>query len=192
MSALYAFRDKLCFRLRQKLDVYCLSGFRKLQLRIQGMKMGQGTIPRIRINWPHQVQLGDGCHLEHDIYFKYDGIWSPGPSIVIGNRVFIGANVEFNISQGIQIGDDSLIASGCKFVDHNHGMETSTTMNRQNLSEAAIHIGSDVWLGYSVIVLKGSQIGEGAVVAAGAVVNQDIPPFEIWGGIPARKIGERK
>jgi acetyltransferase-like isoleucine patch superfamily enzyme len=183
--------DKLFFRTKQKMDACFFSPIRKIILKTQGMKIGRGTIPAIRVNWPHQVQIGDTCHLEHGVYFKFDGIWSPGPSIVVGNRVFIGANVEFNISRGLNIGDDCLIASGCKFVDHDHGMELSIPMNRQSLAEAKINIGSGVWLGYDCIVLKGCQIGEEAVVAAGAVVNQDIPPYEIWGGVPARKIGKR-
>jgi acetyltransferase-like isoleucine patch superfamily enzyme len=55
-----------------------------------------------------------------------------------------------------------------------------------------IIIGENVWLGCNVAVLKGANIGDGAVVAAGAVVTKSIPPYEIWGGVPAKKIGERK
>jgi acetyltransferase-like isoleucine patch superfamily enzyme len=50
----------------------------------------------------------------------------------------------------------------------------------------------DVWLGCHVVVLMGVKIGRGAVVAAGAIVNKNIPSYEIWGGVPAKKIGERK
>lgn len=52
-------------------------------------------------------------------------------------------------------------------------------------------IESDVWVGYGAIVMAGVRIGQGAIVATGAVVVKDVPPYEIHGGIPARKIGER-
>ena len=88
-----------------------------------GMQVGPGTLlPRMRVTWPHQVSLGKECHLEHDIYFKFDGTYAPGPSIIIGDRVFLGFGCEFNIRQRIEIGADALIGSGCKFIDHDHGI----------------------------------------------------------------------
>ncbi|MGZ5020707.1 MAG: acyltransferase, partial [Chthoniobacterales bacterium] len=59
-------------------------------------------------------------------------------------------------------------------------------------AEADIVVESDVWLGTNVIVLKGVRIDRGAIIAAGAVVTKSIPEYEIWGGVPAQKIGERK
>jgi len=52
-------------------------------------------------------------------------------------------------------------------------------------------IGRDVWIGCHVVVLPGVTIGDHAVVAAGAVVTKSIPSGEMWGGVPAKKIGER-
>ena len=52
-------------------------------------------------------------------------------------------------------------------------------------------IGNDVWLGLNVIVKKGVVIGDGAIVGAGSVVTKNIPPYEIWAGVPAKKIKER-
>lgn len=60
---------------------------------------------------------------------------------------------------------------------------------RPELPETVIE--DDVWIGFGAIVLAGVRIGRGAIVAAGAVVTRDVPPYEIHGGIPARKIGER-
>lgn len=54
-----------------------------------------------------------------------------------------------------------------------------------------VNIGHDVWLGYNATILSGVTIGSGAVVAANATVTQDIPPYEIWGGNPARRLGVR-
>lgn len=166
--------------------------FRKLWFSFLGMKIGKGTVlPKLYVTWPHQVSIGSNCNLEQGIFFKYDGIWKQGPTIIVGDDVFIGTGCEFNVNHGVYIGNHSLVASGCRFIDHDHGMEVGLLMNKQPAVGKSIKIGSDVWIGCNVTVLKGVEIGDGAVVAAGAVVTKSILPMEIWGGIPAKKIGER-
>ncbi|CAH8292998.1 succinyltransferase-like protein [Mariniflexile fucanivorans] len=165
---------------------------RKIYFGVFGMKVGHHTkLPSIRVTWPHQVEIGDNCQLEPDIFFKFDGVWEKGPSICIGNNVFIGANCEFNISKKIIIGDESMIASGCKFIDHNHDTSAILKEHRGRDEEKEIKIGYDVWLGFNVIVLMGVEIGDSAIIAAGSVVTKSVPPHEIWAGIPAKKIGKR-
>ena len=180
--------DRLLFRIRHgKLVAY----FRTAWLRFCGVKVGRHTlIPRTSITWPHQVQIGNHCVLESDILYKFVGIWSPGPSIIIGNGVFIGKGCEFNIRKKINIGHGAAIASGCKFIDHDHGI-TGTKLDETPGAELEIVVGDYVWLGCNVVVLKGVTIGSSAVVGAGAVVTKNIPAGEIWAGIPARKIGRR-
>ena len=187
------FFQKAGFVIRHRAADTFISNIRRIWFLSLGMRIGKKTIiPKLLITWPHQVALGKNCKLEDHIYFKYDGPWLPGPSITIGNTVFIGSGCEFNITEGITIGDDTLIASGCRFIDHDHGTSIQQLMHSQKGVASCITIGNDVWLGCNVIVLKGVQIGNGAVVAAGAVVTKSVPAFEIWGGIPAKKIGERK
>jgi acetyltransferase-like isoleucine patch superfamily enzyme len=166
--------------------------FRKYKYCILGMQVGKGTlIPQMHITWPHQLILGTNVVLEHNIFFKYDGIWNKGPSIIIGDNTFIGHSCEFNIQQKILVGKDTLIASGCKFIDHDHGTSLNGLMRLQIAKADTIEIGNDVWLGCNVLVLKGVKIGNGAVIAAGAVVTKSVLCHEIWAGIPAKKIGER-
>lgn len=165
---------------------------RKKYYALYGMKTGSATfLPRIYVTWPHQLKIGRNCRLEHGIYFKFDGIWKPGPSICIEDNVFIGAGCEFNIREGITVGANTLIASNCKFIDHDHGIAANKLIGGQPCVNKSIKIGEDVWLGVNAVILKGVEIGNGAVIAASAVVNKSVPPFEIWGGIPAKKIGER-
>ena len=161
-------------------------------LRLCGVKCGKNTLfPRTSVSWPHQLQIGDDCFLEPDIFFKFDGIWAPGPSIIIGNHVFIGRGCEFNIKKSIHIGDHCLIGSGSKFIDHDHGINPTQLIHLQAGPQASISVGSDTWIGDNVVVLKGVCIGRGSVVGAGAIVTRDIGDFEIWAGVPARKMGER-
>ena len=183
--------QKICFRLRYQFAFRPL--LRKLWWQAQGARFGAETsVPRLAMTWPHQVRVGAGCVLEEDIFFKYDGYWQPGPSILIGDRVFVGKGCEFNIRKRIEIGRDCLIASGCKFIDHDHEMTMGGgPMRGLSCPEAAITLEEDAWLGVNVVVLKGVTIGRGAVVGAGAVVTKSIPAYEIWAGIPARRLGTR-
>lgn len=186
------FFDKVVLYIRASLLSSLVNTVRKIYYAMIGMRIGKGTsLSTLYFTWPHQVSIGDGCDLEHSIIFKFAGIWKPGPSIRIGNNVFIGAGCEFNITDSIQVGDDSLIATGCRFIDHDHGISSHELMRVQQGIGKPILIGKDVWLGSNVIVLKGVSIGDGAIVAAGAVVTKSILAQEIWAGVPARKIGER-
>lgn len=187
------FFQKGFFVLRFRYLASLLSNFRKLYYGLLGMQIGGGTkIPKIYVTWPHKVSIGKNCQLERNIFFKYDGVWTKGKSISIEDNVFIGANCEFNSTASITIGAYGLIASGCKFIDHNHGTDITPNGGRGNDVAKEIILANNVWLGVNVVVLMGVEIGEGAIVAAGAVVTKSIPPYEIWGGIPARKIGTRE
>lgn len=159
-------------------------------LRMRGAQIGSGTRipPRTLFTWPHQVKLGNRCILQPDIFFNFDHYWTPGPSIVIGDRVFIGRGCEFNIRRHLDIGDDCLIASGCTFTDSNHGRNPDEPMNRQPVESNPIVLGRNVWIGARCVILQGVLIGDAAVVGAGAVVTKNIPPGEVWGGVPARPL----
>ena len=169
------------------------SRLRTAWLKFCGVQIGKHTlIPKIAVTWPHQVQIGNNCVLEPDIFFKFDGIWCPGPSIIIGDGVFIGRGCEFNITKRITIGQGCAIASSCKFIDHDHGTLAGAFIRDQPGIEKPIEIGSDCWIGVNAVILKGVVIGDGAVIGAGAIVNKSIPAGEIWAGVPAKKIGMRK
>lgn len=163
---------------------------RTLVWRIRGACIGKGTrlSPHTEITWPHQVTIGADCILQSGIFFNYSHYWTAGPSICLRDRVFVGRNVEFNIQGGIEIGDDTLIASGCFFVDHDHGRQGDRPMNQQESVVEPISIARNVWIGANVTVLKGVSIGQGAVVAAGAVVIKSVPAGEVWGGVPAKPL----
>ena len=194
MASSFAVTARGIFRLRASL-AKAVAQVRTTYWRGLGMEIGAGTLlPKVHVTWPHQVSIGAHCALEPGVCFKFDGIYAPGPSILVRDRVFIGFGCEFNVRRRIEIGSDCLIASGCKFIDHDHGsVRRDVPMRGQTDGpEAEILLEEDVWLGANVIVLKGVRVGRGAIVAAGAIVTKDIASYEIWGGVPARKMGERR
>jgi acetyltransferase-like isoleucine patch superfamily enzyme len=184
------FWHKLAYRLRNPAFLLPL---RRWRMCLWGADLGKGTLlgHRVYFSWPHKVKTGPVCLIEDAVRFKHDGPWSAGQSIFLGERVFVGAETEFNIARSITIGDKCLIGAGSRFVDHDHGIEGGRDILGQPGKVAEIVIGRDVWIGANVVVLKGVHIGAGAVIAAGAVVTKAVPAGEIWGGVPARKLGQR-
>ena len=112
-------------------------------------------------------------------------------SIQIGERTTIGHYAFIYASKRIEIGSDCMIAPFVYMVDSDHGTERNRPMNQQLNLTAPIRIGNDVWIATGAKILRGVTVGDGAIIAAGAVVNQDVPPYAIAGGMPARVIGER-
>lgn len=112
--------------------------------------------------------------------------------IKIGKRTTVGYHTFIFASEGIEIGDDCLIASFVYLVDSNHTIKKGININQQPNKTAPISIGKDVWIASNVTILKGVTIHDGAVIAANSVVNEDVRANEVWGGTPARKIGMRE
>jgi len=70
-------------------------------------------------------------------------------------------------------------------------MDEVTKTEKLPENDQPVVIEEDVWCGANVTILKGVHIGKGSVIAAGAVVIRDVGEYEIWGGVPAKKIKNR-
>ena len=124
-----------------------------------------------------------------------DSLFSP--SIVIGDNVSIGDCFHITAINNITICDGVLIGKFVTITDNSHGYTDMTSLHtrptkRIPYSKGSVLIEKDVWVGDKATILPGVKIGTGSVVACGAVVTKDIPPYVIVGGVPAKKIGERK
>jgi acetyltransferase-like isoleucine patch superfamily enzyme len=87
-----------------------------------------------------------------------------------------------------------MIATGSILIGANHSISLNAPMCEQPIAQdrLGIIIEEDVWVGAGCIILPGAHIAHGAVIAAGAVVRGFVPANKIFGGVPARQIGERK
>lgn len=108
-----------------------------------------------------------------------------GKNITIGRDVFINSGCHFQDQGGITIGDGSLIGHNVVLATINHDL--SPLKNREN-HYAPIVIEDHVWIGSNATILQGVTVGRWSVVAAGAVVTKDAPPFTLVGGVPAKII----
>lgn len=154
---------------------------------------------------PERIRIGENSILGCAIILERDT-----GSVHIGNNTYIGAST-IACAEKISVGSDVLIAWGVTIVDHDsHSVDWENRREdvrlwregylRGNLEKAAemknwdvvqkkdVNIGDKAWIGFNAIILKGVTIGEGAVVAAGAVVTKDVPAWTVVGGNPAKII----
>jgi maltose O-acetyltransferase len=109
-------------------------------------------------------------------------------NITIGKDTIIGDHCFMDGRAPLTIGNHVGIASQVLIYNDEHNINSPNYEN----SFGPVTIGDYVFIGPRVIILPNVKIGKGAVVAAGAVVTKDIPDYEIWGGVPAKKISDRK
>ncbi|HZK59489.1 MAG TPA: CatB-related O-acetyltransferase [Cryobacterium sp.] len=124
---------------------------------------------------PRRLSIGDDAYIGKYCTIECDG--SFGNGVLIANNVgLVGRLDHDHRSVGVPIrlspwiGDPAYGGRG---------------------RELEIVIGDDVWIGYGSVILSGVTIGRGAVVAAGSVVTEDVPPYAIVRGNPATAVGER-
>lgn len=136
---------------------------RKTVLRLLGAKIGQGAV----------------------LYGGFE-IRSPG-KLQIGANSCIGHNAILDARGGLVIGSYVNFSSEVMIWTAQHDYRSSTF----ETGFKPVTIGDYGWLGPRCIILPGVTIGEGAVIAAGAVVTKNVAPYTLVGGVPAQKIGDR-
>jgi acetyltransferase-like isoleucine patch superfamily enzyme len=115
--------------------------------------------------------------------------------IRIGAHCYINPGCVLYSGNGITMGDYVLLAPGVIIVPTNHAFARRDIPIRcQGFqpSKGGILIEEDVWIGANSVVLDGSRIARGAIIAAGSVVTSAISSYEIWGGVPAVKLRDRE
>jgi acetyltransferase-like isoleucine patch superfamily enzyme len=137
---------------------------------------------------PSEIFLGEDAKLTVNgnfaIYTGFHISVSKGASLAVGSG-YINNKVTIDCFTSITIGHKVAISKGVTIRDcDNH------SINGNKMISAPITIGDNVWIGLNATILKGVSIGNGAVVAAGAVVTKDVPEKALVGGVPARIIKE--
>lgn len=137
---------------------------RHLAYRLAGVRIGRGSTIHMWANFfqPRNIEIGEGT--------------------VIGNNAFLDGRAPLIIGNHVDIASEVMI----------YNSEHDINDPEFSATQESVEIGDYVFIGPRAIILPGVKIGRGAVVAAGAVVASDVSDFEIVGGVPAKKIGERR
>lgn len=140
----------------------------------------RGTIPsQLFLGTDSEFIIDGSSNIYHGANFQVRGILKLG-NVFINNRCRIYCNKCIEIGDKTVIGEDVLIRDNDGHFILKNGQRIP--------NEAPIVIGGNVWICARVIILKGVNIGDGAVIAAGAVVTKDVPAKALVGGVPAKII----
>lgn len=118
---------------------------------------------------------------------------STEPNLSIGNNCSFGAYNHITCANRVTIGDSLLTGKWVTITDNSHGETDKGTLGmrpqkRPITSKGPVIIGNNVWIGDKATILPGVSIGDGAVIAANAVVTKDVPAYSVVGGNPAKVI----
>lgn len=128
--------------------------------------------------------IGENVSIADDVYIKV----GKNARLEIGDNVNINKGTRISAFESIVIGSNTLIASYCNILDHNHQFDLQSPASTEHYDCGPIVIKDGSWLGTKVQVNKGVTIGRFTVIAANAVVTKDALDSCIYGGIPAKKI----
>jgi acetyltransferase-like isoleucine patch superfamily enzyme len=127
------------------------------------------------------------CDKQLDVHGKYFEI---DDTVDLGN--FCSLHGGYTKETALKIGAHTYISTGSIIMAITHLYKSKIeTIESQGMTSLGLTIGKDCWIGANAVIKPGLVIGDGVVVGAGAVVTKSIPDYEIWVGVPARKIGER-
>lgn len=141
------------------------------------------------------VQIGNSVTVARFAQIRPSGYYGGelGVGFQIGDNSNIGAFAYIGASGGIRIGNNVMMGPRVSLLAEQHVFDrTDTPMKSQGSTRKGIVIEDDVWLGANCCILDGVTVGTGSIVATGAVVTKDVPPYSIVGGVPARIIRSRK
>ena len=142
-----------------------------------------------RRRYTSELRLADDstliCHSDFKLYQGASIYVAPNAVLELkGEKGFMNTNSTLNCFCHIEIGDDCGIGDNVTIADSDHHSIDG------NNPTAPIVIGNHVWIASNAMICKGVTIGDGAVVAAGAVVRIDVPPHCLVGGVPAKVLKE--
>lgn len=160
--------------------------------------IGKGTVLGLGTRFvdPHNFKIGENCkfgdHCMLASWDSYNGM-AYTPAVTIGNNCSFGFCNHITCCNRIVIGDNVLTGMYVLISDNSHGEIDSDVLGipppkRPLYSKGEIIIGNNVWIGDKVAILAGVHIGDGAIVAANAVVTKDVPNNCVVGGAPAKII----
>jgi acetyltransferase-like isoleucine patch superfamily enzyme len=136
---------------------------------------------------PFFKKIGKGVLIWDNVIFKFPGDISLGDNVQIAQQcLFIGKS-------GLEIGNDVMIGMGTKIITSTHNHDSlEIPMYKQGLSFSPITIENDVWFGFNCVVLGGTKIGKGSIIAANAVViPNEYERFSIIAGVPGKVVKKR-
>jgi acetyltransferase-like isoleucine patch superfamily enzyme len=175
-GALYEMTAAACYSLRDRVSTVVRRG--NLARAGPGVFIQAGAV----IRNPERVSLGRGVRIGRDVVFtteRGDG------SVSIGDETWFDKGCHVDFTGDLVIGSGCTFSANVRIYSHDHGRDPRSPPNPRRL-----RIGDRVWVGTGASILQNvGELGDGCVIAAGAVVTKRVPPEMLVGGNPARVVG---
>lgn len=149
--------------------------------------IGPGTIIfcNVQLIGSSRIRIGRDCLLKQHVYLRAGG----AGRIEIGDRTQVNNFCSFYGYAPLTIGSGCMIAPGVRLLTTRHNPEGDRSEPNWGTEHEAVRIGDAVWIGANALVLPGVSVGDYSIIAAGAVVTKDVPPYSIVKGVPGRVTG---
>lgn len=158
------------------------NGYLKLGVSKLFAKVKFGTLPRIDRLTEVSIDSGANCAIGKRFNMRRNAILRvrKGATIKLGNNVSLGNNCIVACHDRIEIGDHVQLSPGVLLYDHDHDFRVPGGLNEGKFVSSPITIGNNVWIGANSIILRGTQIGDNCVIAAGSIVKGNIPAGSVF------------
>jgi len=156
---------------------------------------GKGVRTGVFLHWvmgKGDIVLGDNVSIDGKCGFSFTQRYTPNPTLEIGDFSEVGHGCGFVVAKRITIGKHTRISLNTEIFDSNgHPMEADLRRRDLPAHESEVRpvvIGDDVWIGRNCVILPGTKIGDGCIIAAASVVRGKIPPYSLVAGNPGKVI----
>jgi acetyltransferase-like isoleucine patch superfamily enzyme len=135
-----------------------------------------------------KVRLGRWCWIGHGTKIRaHEG------EVEIGAKSVLGQECTISSFQHVSIGRECIVADRVMLIDFDHGVvEPERAVRDQGIYKRDVRVGNNVWVGYGACFLRGSRVGDNAIVGTLSVVTRDVPENAVVGGVPARVLRMRE
>ncbi len=136
------------------------------------------------------IVLGNNVTIRSNTIIECTGVIKElGNGIIIGDNVGISQNCLIQVRGAVEIGSNTIFGPGVSIFSESHKFDIKDQfIVDQGTTRKGVKIGSGVWVGSGAIILDGVNVGDHSIIAAGSVVNRDVPEYAIVGGIPAKRL----
>ncbi len=147
----------------------------------------------VKLLSPRYIHIGHNSSIMSHCVLETCPAADMNPKMIIGDNVSIGEYSHITCANHIEIGDGLLTGRFVLITDNSHGRSVLTDadmkpLERRICSKGKVLIGKNVWIGDKATILPDVTIGDGAIIAANAVVSQDVPPYTVVAGCPAKVV----
>jgi len=142
----------------------------------------------------HGITIGNNVSILRNTIIECTGVMrSLGEGLIIGSNVGIAQNCFIQVRGKVVIGNDVIFGPNVSVFSENHVFsDPDLPVSRQGETRIGVSIEDGVWIGTRAVILDGVTVGKNSIVAAGSVVNCDVPAYSVVGGVPAKVLKQRR